>query len=103
MSTSVTPNGAFWREFLTRTDVVGICLDKASVIRLGGARVVGINNEMIAAERRYITAAASVANLTDCSAERLTRSTPNLTNSFRETRVVTHTTSRDATRPDTDV
>lgn len=40
--------------------------DKASVIRLVGALLVDINDEMIAADRRYI-AAASVAELTDLS------------------------------------
>lgn len=52
------------RELKRRTDVVGIFPDKASVIRLVGALLVEINDEMIASERRYI-AAASVADLTD--------------------------------------
>jgi transposase-like protein len=56
------------RELKRRTDVVGIFPDKASVIRLVGALLVEINDEMIAAERPYI-AAASVADLTDGSAE----------------------------------
>jgi len=43
-------------------DVVGIFPDSASVIRLVGALLVEINDEMIAAERRYI-AAASVAEI----------------------------------------
>jgi transposase-like protein len=56
------------RALKRRTDVVGIFPDKASVIRLVGALLVEINDEMIAAERRYI-AAASVADLTDQPAE----------------------------------
>jgi hypothetical protein len=39
---------------------------RASVIRLVGALLVEINNEMIAAERRYI---AAVAELTDATSE----------------------------------
>ena len=56
------------RELKRRTDVVGIFPDKASVIRLVGSLLVEINDEMISAERRYI-AAASVAELTDNTAE----------------------------------
>jgi transposase-like protein len=52
------------RELKRRTDVVGIFPDTASVIRLVGALLVEINDEMIAADRRYI-AAASVAGITD--------------------------------------
>jgi hypothetical protein len=52
------------RELERRTDVVGIFADKASVIRLVGALLVEISDEMIAAERRYV-AAASVADLSD--------------------------------------
>ena len=51
-------------ELKRRTDVVGIFPDNASVIRLIGALLAEINDEMIAAERRYI-AAASVAELVD--------------------------------------
>jgi putative transposase len=56
------------RELKRRTDVVGIFPDKASVIRLVGALLTEINDEMTASERRYI-AAASVADLTDQPAE----------------------------------
>ena len=52
------------RELKRRTDVVGIFPDKASVIRLVGALLVEINDEMIAAERRYM-AAASITDLID--------------------------------------
>jgi putative transposase len=52
------------RELKRRTDVVGIFPDTGSVIRLVGALLAEINDEMIAADRRYI-ATASVAGLTD--------------------------------------
>jgi len=50
------------RELKRRTNVVSIFPDTASVIRLVGALLVEINDEMIAAERRYISA-ASVADI----------------------------------------
>jgi transposase-like protein len=52
------------RELKRRTDVVQIFPNTESVIRLVGALLVELNDEMIAAERRYI-AAASIADLTD--------------------------------------
>ncbi|MGA9275661.1 transposase, partial [Ilumatobacter sp.] len=50
------------RELKQRTNVVSIFPDTDSVIRLVGALLVEINDEMIAADRRYI-AAASVAEI----------------------------------------
>jgi putative transposase len=52
------------RELKRRTDVVQIFPNTESVIRLVGALLVEINDEMVAADRRYI-AAASVAVLFD--------------------------------------
>lgn len=52
------------RELKRRTDVVQIFPNTESVIRLVGALLVEVNDEMISSERRYI-AAGSVAALTD--------------------------------------
>jgi transposase-like protein len=49
------------RELKRRTNVVGIFPNTESVIRLVGALLVDINDEMIAAERRYIAAATITA------------------------------------------
>ena len=56
------------RELKRRTDVVGIFPNTESVIRLVGALLVELNDEMIAADRRYI-AAASLTSLTDHDTE----------------------------------
>ena len=52
------------RELKRRTDVVQIFPNTESVIRLVGALLAEVNDEMIASERRYI-AAASVAAVVD--------------------------------------
>ena len=67
------------RELKRRTDVVQIFPNTESVIRLVGALLVEVNDEMISSERRYI-AAGSVATLTDREENQLDtpRSTPNL-------------------------
>ena len=52
------------RELKRRTDVVQIFPNTESVIRLVGALLVELNDEMVAAERRYI-AAASLTDLLD--------------------------------------
>ncbi len=52
------------RELKRRTDVVQIFPNTESVIRLVGALLVEVNDEMISADKRYI-AATSLATLTD--------------------------------------
>jgi putative transposase len=59
------------RELKRRTDVVQIFPNAESVIRLVGALLVEINDEMISAERRYI-AAASVAAVLEHQEDQLT-------------------------------
>lgn len=59
---SNNPIGRLNRELKPRTNVVSIFADTASMIRLVGALLVEINDEMIAAERRYISA-ATVADI----------------------------------------
>ena len=56
------------REIKRRTDVVQIFPNPESVIRLVGALLVEMNDEMLAADRRYI-AEASVAALYDTDQE----------------------------------
>lgn len=59
------------RELKRRTDVVQIFPNTESVIRLVGALLVEVNDEMISSERRYI-AAGSLAALTDRDQDQLT-------------------------------
>lgn len=59
------------RELKRRTDVVRIFPNTESVIRLVGALLVEVNDEMISADKRYI-AAASLAALTDPDQDQLT-------------------------------
>ncbi|MEM9656680.1 MAG: IS256 family transposase [Actinomycetota bacterium] len=58
------------RELKRRTDVVQIFPNTESVIRLVGALLVEVNDEMISADKRYI-AAASVAALAETDDEQL--------------------------------
>jgi transposase-like protein len=64
------------RELKRRTDVVQIFPNTESVIRLIGALLVEVNDEMLASNRRYI-AAASVADITPV--DQPLPSTPELT------------------------
>ena len=59
------------RELKRRTDVVQIFPNTESVIRLVGALLVEVNDEMISSDRRYI-AAGSIAALTDREDNQLT-------------------------------
>ena len=59
------------RELKRRTDVVQIFPNTESVIRLVGALLVEVNDEMISSERRYI-AAGSLAALADRDQDQLT-------------------------------
>ena len=58
------------RELKRRTDVVQIFPNTESVIRLVGALLVEVNDEMIASPKRYISA-SSMATLTDRQEDQL--------------------------------
>jgi hypothetical protein len=71
---------------------VGIFPDRASVIRLVGALLVEINDEIMAAERRYIAPPPSPTSPAITSKYRCPQH-PNLTNSNRGTHVLSYTTT----------
>lgn len=81
------------REPKRRTDVVQIFPDPESVIRLVGALLVEVNDELVAAPRRYM-AEATLAPLIDDQEERLPPSPRSPAADNRDTR--SYTTPRDA-------
>jgi hypothetical protein len=80
-----------------RTDVVSIFPDTASVIRLVGALLVEINDEMIAADRRCI-AGASVAEIDGITPGPHSSQPPARPTANNRTARTSYITARDAIR-----